>query len=402
MVQDEKASRLPGWAPNLLLVVTGLVFSFVLIQGLIAFFPQVLPRQLRPNPYDQRTQRPDDVEITYHVGDGDLFIAQPGSVAPPANPTEVLTHYEVNFDGDGFRRPLVEAQSYPIITIGDSFTDDLHVPLPWPDVLADELATPVRNLGFQGYGPQDYARVAQLYGSQQPHDWVVVGYFEGNDLVTAIVDEENPLTLPAVAREAIEAALGDKGTPDYGEGPWKYPLDMQLGNRTEPLAIFEFYLWFLNGELSTFEQSAEVVALGDLLAEIDAQTDDACVLLAYFPAKSHIYLPYVNNLDGRAAILSSALEVTLDADNRLEAVPVTMPFETLLERLDNQSMAVENLVQDKGIHFVNLATPFKQAAARGQMLYYTYDTHPNEQGHRLAGETIANYIEGHSACISSP
>lgn len=395
MREQSTSKRLPNWAANLGLALGGVALAVLLAQGVIAFFPGLLPHFLRPDPYSRRRSHSDDIEITYRAGDGDLFIAQPDSVAPPPDPEEVLTHFYLSFDKDGFRRPIMEADSYPIITLGDSLTDDGHQPVPWPDALATELNVPVRNLGFQGYGPEDYVKVMHRYGTEEPHEWVVIGYSEANDLPASIVDKKEPFALPNVARQAFLAARGDYTTRDYGEGPWKYPVDMQLGNRTVPLSLFEFYIWFLNGEPEVYENSLELAALGEHLASIQADAGDACVLLAYLPDKSHIYFPYITDPADQASVLSSAWALTLDDEGRLEAVPTpTMPDE-LISRLDNQRTAVRGLAERMGIQFVDVTEPLKEAAARGEETYYVYDTHWNPLGHEIAGRTVADYIRQH-------
>ncbi|MBN1429248.1 MAG: hypothetical protein JXB07_12810 [Anaerolineae bacterium] len=398
MTKQSISKHSQEWMINLALSIGGVLLALLLAQGIITLFPGLLPRFLRPNPYDRRRSHPDDIEIAYTVSHGDLFIAQQGSIAPPPNPDEALSNFVLSFDEDGFRRPIMEAEHYPIITLGDSFTDDGHVPVPWPDVLAAELDIPVQNMGFQGYGPQDYVATMNRYGTREPHEWVVIGFFEGNDLPYAIVDEESALTLPQVARQAFLAARGSYTTPDYGQGPWKYPIDMQLGNRTIPLNLFEFYLWFLNGELDVYENSLELAALGEQLASIQVDAKDACVLLAYFPDKSHIYFPYIADPADQSSVLSSAWQLTLDERARLHAVPTPTTTEQLIGRLDNQSIAIGNLATHIGIHFVDVSIPMKQAAARGKELYYIYDTHWNPYGHELAGQTIADYIRSHPNC----
>jgi hypothetical protein len=226
----------------------------------------------------------------------------------------------------------------------------------------------------------------------------VIGFFEGNDLPATIEDEGGPFNLPGVARQAILAARGEYTTPDYGEGPWKYPVEMQLGNHTHPLTIFEFYLWFLNGDLEIYEDSLELAALGEQLASIQADAGDACVLLAYFPAKSHIYFPYIADPADQASVLSAAWALTLDENGRLEAVPTPTPPELLVSRLDNQRTAVGNLAARMGIPFVDVSAPMKEAAAHGEVLYYTYDTHWTPRGHEIAGRTVADYIRSHPTC----
>ena len=86
MKEQVTPKGLRNWAVNLGIGLGGIVLALLLVQGLIAVFPRALPRFLRPDPYTQRSPRSDDIDVTYTAGDGDLFIAQPGSVAPPPDP----------------------------------------------------------------------------------------------------------------------------------------------------------------------------------------------------------------------------------------------------------------------------------------------------------------------------
>ncbi len=82
--------------------------------------------------------------------DGDTFRHQPGQVRPPAE-NRVLEDLYRQSDANGFRLPAMTADFYPIIAIGDSFTDGGQIP--WVDVLASRLNIPVQNLGWSGFGP---------------------------------------------------------------------------------------------------------------------------------------------------------------------------------------------------------------------------------------------------------
>jgi hypothetical protein len=293
---------------------------------------------------------------------------------------------------------VIEANSYPIIAIGDSFTEGGQAPMGWSDVVADELGVPVRNLGFQGYGPADYAKVMSEYGTGEPHTWVVIGFFEGNDLSETIVDETHVFSLPEITRKAMLAAGGSYTIPEFGEGPWKYPIEMKLGNRSAPLAFFEFHLWWQNAELETFENSRDMAVLGEDLASIQDDAGDACVLLAYFPDKSHVYFSHIADPVDQVHLASDAWQLKLDETNRLHAVESPAMVEQLLGRLDNQSIAVGNLAEQLGIHFVNVTPALQKAADRGQETYFPYDTHWNPKGHEVAGRAVADYIKEHPEC----
>ncbi len=54
--------------------------------------------------------------------------------------------------------------------------------------------------------------------------------------------------------------------------------------------------------------------------------------------------------------------------------------------------ALEPALREEGIHVVNLLPVFREAVARGELIYWPDDTHWNERGIQLAAETLAREI----------
>jgi hypothetical protein len=52
-----------------------------------------------------------------------------------------------------------------------------------------------------------------------------------------------------------------------------------------------------------------------------------------------------------------------------------------------------------GFQFVDLLDPFVSASSN--TAYYTYDSHWNEAGHRLAADTVADYLREYP-CAEKP
>jgi hypothetical protein len=48
--------------------------------------------------------------------------------------------------------------------------------------------------------------------------------------------------------------------------------------------------------------------------------------------------------------------------------------------------------------FIDLLPAFEEAVARGDLLYYPYDTHWNQAGHNLAAQVIAEALRGEPGC----
>jgi hypothetical protein len=66
--------------------------------------------------------------------------------------------------------------------------------------------------------------------------------------------------------------------------------------------------------------------------------------------------------------------------------------------MDNQRDAVQGAVEGSGAFFIDLTPIFEDAAAQSQMTYLEYDTHWNQAGHELAGETVADFLRDVEGC----
>jgi hypothetical protein len=354
-------------------------------------FPGLLPQA------NERQERNQTMQVAYRLSDGDLFFHQPGQVKPPPEDL-LLSQHEVRWDEDGFRVPAMPAEEYPIITLGDSFTEAWMVASPWPDILASTRMTPVQNLSYRGYGPIEELEVMREFGGEA-HQWVLLAFFEGNDLqniATSLTDSDNP-NLRAIVRDALQPErppVVESPTGDY-----KYPLALYIGSDFYELAFYDFYLWVLNGDLATYQDSRNLREFVRVLGEIQALAGDACLGVVYLPSKEHIYFPYAEPF-GRRWVLEQGIETVLDSDGwlygNLENL-ITVNFETLVGRLGNMNQAVGEAVTGAGWHFIDL-TPAFQAAAQSHMLYLTYDTHWNQDGHTLAGQTVADYLQTNEEC----
>lgn len=380
-------SRRRAILSGLLLAFFGVGFGLLMIALLIRLFPNL---------------EPGGQHFIFTEYDGDTFRHQPGLVRPPAENRvlEDLVRYD---DSDGFRRPAMTADEYPIIAIGDSFTDGGQIP--WVDVLADELDTPVRNLGWSGFGPMEYAAIAQQYGGTD-HQWVLVMFFEGNDLSNTHTAwkkaQETGGELQLNLTRAIAPPITELRTlAQYGDitlnpDDWYlYPLTHpNPGGQPYDIAYLSDYVWWLNGDVDTYRASRNVAELGNALNTIRSASGDACVALVYAPNKEHIYFPLSDPDGNRKYVMENALTPILGEDGWLGFEgPHLQDYETLAARLNNQRDVVRETAEAAGMQFIDLTGAFVDDAAQTSTpAYYAYDSHWNERGHRIAGQTVANYI----------
>lgn len=369
------------------LMMMGVAFAVILVEGAFRLFPS-----LRPG---GRVHSVNMGLIRFTAGMGDIFYARPGVVAPPADPYKVLSEHSLAWDADGFRVPARPSDRYEILALGDSYTEAANVARPWPDVLAAKSGRAVRNMGFRGYGPLEEALVLKEYGAKSGARVVIVGYFEGNDLNDVVFSSDDPFVLPSIARQAIPPY--DPNNPIWksdNSGPFQYPLKITINNATHQMAFLDDYLSWLNGDLWDFTHSYNLAALGNVWDDMAKSVPNSCLVIAYFPNAPHIYAPYVVSED-RDRLMATLAEMKLVEDGaRLGSVKATpaLTFADVMRRLDNQRDAVASLAAKKGLPFIDLVPAFQAAAARGEILYYAYDTHWNQAGHDLAGQVIADYL----------
>lgn len=361
---------------NLGLAAGGVAFALVMIQLGLMLFPQL---------------RSGSTLVKFTLGVGDIFYNQPGWVAPPDEPYQVLAEFPLVYDEDGFRMPARPAEHYQVLALGDSYTEAANVSLPWPDTLARASGLSVRNLGFRGYGPVEEALVLQQYGPDSDPDYVIVGFFEGNDLSNAVTARDRNLLMP------IDSTMPDEEFADLDiwmsdhEGPFRYPMRLQINDQEIDIAFLEGYVWGLNGDLQVYAQSLDLEITAQSWHEMDAVLPDDCLIIAFFPSKPHIYLPYLMP-EYQDVLLENVAGLDSEPGGRIQLVQEDTPFDVLVDRLDNLRDAVAARARAEGFIFFDLTPFFQEAAARGELLHYAYDTHWNQAGHDLAGRVLADFV----------
>ncbi|NOG49495.1 MAG: SGNH/GDSL hydrolase family protein [Chloroflexi bacterium] len=227
----------------------------------------------------------------------------------------------LEWDADGFRIPHRTADRYPIVALGDSFTEAANVGKPWPDVLADTLDRPVRNLGFRGFGPREERQAFDRFGDAAAVDIVVIGFFEGNDLSNAVTSRGRAFQPPS---EVTDRSMIPTDVSTIAERDERYPMQVELSGGSEDIAFLEGYVWANTGTVETYAESVNLDLTARSWRQIAKQAPDACIVLAYFPVKSHVYLPYLSEA-GRARLIEKA-ELTVLNDNGEVDTSTGTPF----------------------------------------------------------------------------
>lgn len=381
-------SRRGAILASLGLAAFGIVLALIVVWAVFQAFPHL---------------RPGATRFVFATLDGDTFRHQPGLVRPPAE-NQVVEDVVRFDDSDGFRQPAWVAAEYPIAALGDSFTDGGEIP--WTDVLAESLNVPVRNMGWSGFGPLEYAEIARRYLRPET-EWVLVMFFEGNDLSNIATSTQSKFqnngVLPLdLHRNIAPPVLDLKTAEEYGyinEQDWYlYPL-MHPALNNHAIAYISDYLWWLVGDIEVYRESRNVRRLGVELEGIAEAAGDACVAVVYAPTKEHIYVPYADPMGNRIYVLENAREPLISESGWIGFTPLQkMDWDTVASRLDNMRTVVRETVEGLDMAFIDLTPAFQEAAARGEIAYFEYDSHWNVRGHELAGQTVADAMRALGEC----
>jgi hypothetical protein len=327
-------------------------------------------------------------------------------------------------DENGFRNTPPLLDGYDLVAVGDSFTGGDLVDEPWPVLLGRATGLSTLNLGIRGWGPQAEAEAVQAFGLAREPSWVVVGFYEGNDLLDAANYEEIRTSglnwvdwmQSTASRQPMDSWLAWQslryGLYDYGlqvldleEGGKRrrrFPLTVEVGGKDLSLGFYDRQTAFLSATQEEIGASVNYAlteaALSALKQACDAQ--GVHLLLAYLPSKEHVYLPLIHDQDALATILAGAGQTVLDEKGGLVMNDSPLAPDMVWAHLDDQRQVMEALAEQLDVGFLDLTPVFQSETAQGQQLYFPMDAHWTQEGHQLAAETIAGYLEQTSAAAA--
>lgn len=383
---------------TLLLIAFGCALGIGLIALVLTRWPVAVDTQ--PTRTEGASRQ---LDVEFYFADGDLFAWMPGRIAP-LEENRLVARYQIAWDDDGFRVPAALADAYPIVALGDSFTEAPNAPLPWPDVVAQQLGIPVRNLGYRAYGPRDNTAVAEEFVAGLATDWVLYGHFAGNDIAQAeapnddVIAERNPAEfVPFLAGRALETLESNFApTADH----YDYPMPTIIGPNYYDLALVDDYMFWQIAPEAGFEATRAYTVISDALDRITATVaPETCKAFIFMPPKGALYFPYLRYT--QADLLNIGTRPRIEADRVMRLRPYDYDADdpaAFIARLTDQRDAMRNLAEERGWFFIDLLEPFESEVATGALLYYRYDTHWNQAGHDLAGTVIADFMSRSAGC----
>lgn len=381
---------------KLLLILIGCLFSLGLATALLMLFPRQI---LGPTTYYERNYAGQTMQVDFRPSHGDLFVALPGSIRPPET-DEIIETFTLGWDADGFRLPAEPADAYPIALFGDSFTEGFNVPYPYADRLAEQLDMPVKNYGYRAYGPVEVAQAAAEYAGDEPREWLIYGYFSGNDLGDTMHQNKIDTSSPVAVWQALFERLNPPIINPYDQPPadhYDFPMPVIIQSSYYDLAFLWYYWWWeLVPPDDAFLKTRNFEILGDSLDTLTASVQpETCKALVFIPTKEMLYYRYIYESE-RRWVRDNGQRLEIDANNEIRIVPAPIAEadeDAFIDAMYGQRNAVQKLLaQHPGWLFIDLTPAFEAKVAEGALLYYPYDSHWNQAGHDLAAETIAAAI----------
>lgn len=330
----------------------------------------------------------------------------------------------VSMDTRGFRN-TTSLDSYDIVALGDSFTEGFYVSddHPWPVVFSRRSGLSVCNLGMSGTDPLMYLLALKKFGLARTPRAVICMLTEISDFKTALDDAGMKRFEAAMADDRIVRNRKDFRTPKpsmasrmkayYHRSPLKVAFNnlcqhdlarLHLHGEIEGMDILSWmplrvpagpngkYYHFTPNRLLDLYQPADAFAASagwktavyaiHGMQQLCRQSGIRLVL-AYAPNKIHVILPLVKDRLPADKVKAFA---ALKSDRTFPDAEHFMT--TLIRRIEVQETVLSDFCRINAITFVSTTKALREQAARGEQLYFTYDSHWTPPGHRVVADEI--------------
>ena len=345
------------------------------------------------------------------------FLGDAGKETRPSDRSDAFW-YVLETDEMGFPNSQNEWQDqYDIIVTGDSFSIRT-APKTWIESLAEQTGQDVLTLGAPSWTTMNEVEAVKQFGLDKNPKWVVLTYFEGNDIInvqqyldkqeTGLSWKEYDLqdshwTQRFVTYHMVRYWLGigrEAETGETAEPRYRYPVEVNSEAGKFPAVLKDIHLLPISADAETIKNSDEFQATEDYLLDLKAtlEAQDARLLVVYIPSKAHVYWSRIWEPVDINHILERTVTVTLSEgeSGRLQWDPTQIltydqfnANHTALETVFSQFMEAHQF------DYINLTPLFwEETIANGETYHYV-DPHWNQYGNDLVGSSVADYILDH-------
>lgn len=321
-------------------------------------------------------------------------------------------YYVFETDEMGFPNgPIEWRDHYDVVIAGDSFTIRT-APKTWVELLGEQSGKSILTLGAPSWSTLNEVAAIKQFGLDKQPEWVILMFFEGNDLVNTGqylerrdsglnwrdydlqgVSLTRRLLTPHFARY-----LWRRLFPDETAVPVNYRYPVAANTEVGPVeTVFkDVHLLPLSADYDTLVRSDEYAAMKEGLWELKeaVEAQGARLLVVYIPSKEHVLWSRVWDDVDVNHVLERTVTVRLSAGDhgRLQFDPTYISYDLFTENQQAQELLLADLTAEAGIEFLNLTPIFWQKSITEGELYHFADPHWNQAGNQLAADAIAAYL----------
>jgi acetyltransferase AlgX (SGNH hydrolase-like protein) len=314
-------------------------------------------------------------------------------------------------DHNGFRNTS-KATQYDILAAGDSFVACSNVSDEqcWPALLAQRSGRSIYNLGVGGSGPPTYLSNFSKFGIQLKPKIALFMIYEGNDFKEDVVLAEaqppkigerfathfseamqaSPVTqgLKRLSHDVFEKLGATRPVPGYAEKLGFMPIKLTSDASAQYYSFDPKRLIYLNYSKEQFAASKEWLATANILRQIIelSRAHDVLPIFIYAPSTPHVILPLVQHSIPAQQLRNFA------AYKSKHLPPAELFKQQVLSNLDSEQQVMMNFCATQQVDCLPLTEPLRDASARGQQTYFTYDQHWTPLGNAVAAAAIEAFL----------
>lgn len=338
-------------------------------------------------------------------------------VGPETAPSDRSDAFWYVFETDEMGFPNSDPtwqQHYDIVITGDSFVTRT-APKTWIELLQAQSGRSILTLGAPSWTTLNEVEAVKMFGLDKQPDWVILLFFEGNDLVNAAqyLDKQAsglswkeydlqgvPWYRQSIVYNMLKVYLFDKSGQRDEPPTYRYPVTFSTEVGDIDTVLKDSQLLPLSADYDTIVRSDEFAAISHALLELRdlVEAQNGRFLLVYVPSKEHIIWSRMWDPVDVNNVLARTVTVTLSEGDhgRLRWNPQYLSYDTFQENHNAQERVFSDFTAQNNIEFLNL-TPilWQKTIAEGEFYHYA-DPHWNQAGNQLVADTIQAYIESHS------
>lgn len=333
-------------------------------------------------------------------------------VGPETRPSDRSDAFWYVFETDEMGFPNIQyawQDSYDIVVTGDSFVTR-SAPQTWIELLSAQTGQDILTLGASSWTTLNEVEAVKMFGLDKNPEWVILLYFEGNDLINA----QQYLDKQASGLDWREYDM--QGVPWYrrlvtyhlaryllqedeaGQEPaqYRYPVTVTTDWGPMETVLKDVHLLPMSASHETVAKSDEFAAIQEALLELERLTaaQGTQLLVVFVPSKEHLYWSRLWNDVDVNNVLARSVTVTLSGGDhgRLQWNRPYISYEAMNANRDAQARLLAEFAAENNVGFLDLTPMFLEKTIREGEFYHYADPHWNQAGNQLVADLIQAYI----------